>query len=140
DRGTSLRGVVMIFVKRLQQVLQELNINQSELGRRLGVKPQSVQGWLKGVMPRMDKLEKLAELSQHPVHWFFMEEETLGDKMAVSSNDNQPQLTEQQRKIISLLDELPQSDAEQIIRDMEQKRDFYKRKLEELLRQKNKTA
>ncbi|EOD1796400.1 hypothetical protein ACJG0Y_005332, partial [Escherichia coli] len=94
----------------------------------------------KGVMPRMDKLEKLAELSQHPVHWFFMEEETLGDKMAVSSNDNQPQLTEQQRKIISLLDELPQSDAEQIIRDMEQKRDFYKRKLEELLRQKNKTA
>ncbi|EMD1193114.1 helix-turn-helix domain-containing protein [Escherichia coli] len=130
----------MIFVKRLQQMLQELNINQSELGRRLGVKPQSVQGWLKGVMPRMDKLEKLAELSQHPVHWFFMEEETLGDKMAVSSNDNQPQLTEQQRKIISLLDELPQSDAEQIIRDMEQKRDFYKRKLEELLRQKNKTA
>ncbi|EID9007750.1 helix-turn-helix domain-containing protein [Escherichia coli] len=130
----------MIFVKRLQQVLQELNINQSELGRRLGVKPQSVQGWLKGVMPRMDKLEKLAELSQHPVHWFFMEEETLGDKMALSSNDNQPQLTEQQRKIISLLDELPQSDAEQIIRDMEQKRDFYKRKLEELLRQKNKTA
>ncbi|EPT5927178.1 helix-turn-helix domain-containing protein [Escherichia coli] len=130
----------MIFVKRLQQVLQELNINQSELGRRLGVKPQSVQGWLKGVMPRMDKLEKLAELSQHPVHWFFMEEETLGDKMAVSSNDNQPQLTEQQRKIISLLDELPQSDTEQIIRDMEQKRDFYKRKLEELLRQKNKTA
>ncbi|EIX1261424.1 helix-turn-helix domain-containing protein [Escherichia coli] len=130
----------MIFVKRLQQVLQELNINQSELGRRLGVKPQSVQGWLKGVMPRMDKLDKLAELSQHPVHWFFMEEETLGDKMAVSSNDNQPQLTEQQRKIISLLDELPQSDAEQIIRDMEQKRDFYKRKLEELLRQKNKTA
>ncbi|EEQ8052857.1 helix-turn-helix domain-containing protein [Escherichia coli] len=130
----------MIFVKRLQQVLQELNINQSELGRRLGVKPQSVQGWLKGVMPRMDKLEKLAELSQHPVHWFFMEEETLGDKMAVSSDDNQPQLTEQQRKIISLLDELPQSDAEQIIRDMEQKRDFYKRKLEELLRQKNKTA
>ncbi|EFI1886153.1 helix-turn-helix domain-containing protein [Escherichia coli] len=130
----------MIFVKRLQQVLQELNINQSELGRRLGVKPQSVQGWLKGVMPRMEKLEKLAELSQHPVHWFFMEEETLGDKMAVSSNDNQPQLTEQQRKIISLLDELPQSDAEQIIRDMEQKRDFYKRKLEELLRQKNKTA
>ncbi|HBC3244809.1 TPA: helix-turn-helix domain-containing protein [Escherichia coli O146] len=130
----------MIFVKRLQQVLQELNINQSELGRRLGVKPQSVQGWLKGVMPRMDKLEKLAELSQHPVHWFFMVEETLGDKMAVSSNDNQPQLTEQQRKIISLLDELPQSDAEQIIRDMEQKRDFYKRKLEELLRQKNKTA
>ncbi len=130
----------MIFVKRLQQVLQELNINQSELGRRLGVKPQSVQGWLKGVMPRMDKLEKLAELSQHPVHWFFMEEETLGDWMAVSSNDNQPQLTEQQKKIISLLDELPQSDAEQIIREMEQKRDFYKRKLEELLRQKNKTA
>ncbi|EQA8280127.1 helix-turn-helix domain-containing protein [Escherichia coli] len=130
----------MIFVKRLQQVLQELNINQSELGRRLGVKPQSVQGWLKGVMPRMDKLEKLAELSQHPVHWFFMEEETLGDKMTVSSNDNQPQLTEQQKKIISLLDELPQSDAEQIIREMEQKRDFYKRKLEELLRQKNKTA
>ncbi|EKT4870689.1 helix-turn-helix domain-containing protein [Escherichia coli] len=130
----------MIFVKRLQQVLQELNINQSELGRRLGVKPQSVQGWLKGVMPRMDKLEKLAEISQHPVHWFFMEEETPDDRVTITSSNHQTQLTEQQKKIISLLDELPQSDAEQIIRDMEQKRDFYKRKLEELLRQRNKTA
>lgn len=49
-------------------------------------------------------------------------------------------LSEHQKKIIELVDDLPESDTEQIIRDMEQKRDFYHRKLEELLRKKNKPA
>ncbi|EDY2188878.1 helix-turn-helix domain-containing protein [Salmonella enterica subsp. enterica] len=128
----------MIFVKRLQQVLQELGISQSELGRRLGVKPQSVQGWLRGVTPRMDKLEKLAEISDHPVHWFFMSDSGNDEYQSVKYQSDE--LTEQQIKLLDLLDDLPESDAEQIIRDMEQKRDFYRRKVEELLRKKNKPA
>ncbi|ECD7244789.1 helix-turn-helix domain-containing protein [Salmonella enterica] len=128
----------MIFVKRLQQVLQELGISQSELGRRLGVKPQSVQGWLRGVTPRMDKLEKLAEISDHPVHWFFMSDSDNDGYQSVKYQSDE--LTEQQIKLLDLLDDLPESDAEQIIRDMEQKRDFYRRKVEELLRKKNKPA
>ncbi|HGG5995426.1 TPA: helix-turn-helix domain-containing protein [Salmonella enterica subsp. diarizonae serovar 61:r:z53] len=51
-----------------------------------------------------------------------------------------PPLSEQQKKLIELVDDLPESDTEQIIRDMEQKRDFYRRKVEELLRKKNKPA
>jgi transcriptional regulator with XRE-family HTH domain len=130
----------MIFVKRLQQVLHELNINQSELGRRLGVKPQSVQGWLKGVTPRMDKLEKLAEISNHPVHWFFMPDSESEQDVEQRTIKPTPDLTEQQMKLLELLDDLPESDAEQIIRDMEQKREFYRRKVEELLRERNKLA
>lgn len=131
----------MIFVKRLQQVLQELDINQSELGRRLDVKPQSVQGWLRGVMPRMDKLEKLAEISNHPVHWFFMSE-GIHDEQIVNENiqTQSNELTEKQKKVLELLDDLPESETDQIVRDMEQKRDFYRRKVEELLRERNKPA
>ncbi|EAQ4377973.1 helix-turn-helix domain-containing protein [Salmonella enterica subsp. enterica serovar Javiana] len=130
----------MIFVKRLKQVLQEMDISQSELGRRLDVKPQSVQGWLKGVMPRMDKLEKLAEISNHPVHWFFMSDDVDEEQIDHQSDIKSNALTEKQKKVLELLDDLPESDAEQIIRDMQQKTDFYRRKLEELLRKKNKPA
>ncbi|EAB9445625.1 helix-turn-helix domain-containing protein [Salmonella enterica subsp. diarizonae] len=131
----------MIFVKRLQQVLEELDINQSELGRRLDVKPQSVQGWLRGVMPRMDKLEKLAEISNHPVHWFFMTDDVNEERVELHNLSNQSkELTEKQKKVIELLDDLPESDTDQIVRDMEQKRDFYRRKVEELLREKHKPA
>ncbi|CRL45139.1 transcriptional repressor DicA [Sodalis glossinidius str. 'morsitans'] len=130
----------MIFAKRLQQLLDELNINQSELGRRLNVKPQSVQGWLKGVIPRMDKLEKLAKLADRPVYWFFMPYGEEDNHKQVINVINQPKLTGNKQKILELLDDLPTSDTEQIIRDMEQKRDFYRRKLEELLRERNKPA
>ncbi|WP_243466225.1 helix-turn-helix domain-containing protein [Sodalis glossinidius] len=132
--------VDMIFAKRLQQLLDELNINQSELGRRLNVKPQSVQGWLKGVIPRMDKLEKLAKLADRPVYWFFMPYGEEDNHKQVINVINQPKLTGNKQKILELLDDLPTSDTEQIIRDMEQKRDFYRRKLEELLRERNKPA
>lgn len=130
----------MIFAKRLQQLLDELNINQSELGRRLNVKPQSVQGWLKGVIPRMDKLEKLAKLADRPVYWFFMPYGEEDNHKQVINITSQSKLTGNKQKILELLDDLPTSDTEQIIRDMEQKRDFYRRKLEELLRERNKPA
>lgn len=51
-----------------------------------------------------------------------------------------PQLTEKQRKMVELADDLPDSEAEQIIRDMEQKRDYYRRKVQELLDKRNKPA
>lgn len=130
----------MIFARRLQQLLDELNINQSELGRRLNVKPQSVQGWLKGVIPRMDKLEKLAKLADRPVYWFFMPYGEEDNHKQIINVTDQPKLTGNKQKILELLDDLPTSDTEQIIRDMEQKRDFYRRKLEELLRERNKPA
>lgn len=127
----------MIFATRLQQVLHELGVNQSELARRLDVKPQSVQGWLRGVTPRMDKLEKLAEISSHPVYWFFME-----DKVAknIPSTNSKPELSDNEAKVLELLDDLPDSETEQIIRDMEQKRDYYRRKVQELLDKRNKPA
>lgn len=128
----------MSFSTRLQQILNELDWNQSELARRLGVKPQSVQGWLKDVTPRMDKLEKLAEVTGRPVYWFFteQEEDIQKDTPLLSSPEHKDKITKKQRVILELFDDLPESDTDIIIKELEVKRRFYTKKLEELLRKK----
>ncbi|EPJ9037285.1 helix-turn-helix domain-containing protein [Serratia marcescens] len=97
---------------RLQQVLDELGLNQSELGRRLGVKPQSVQGWLKGVMPRMDKLEALSEITGRPVYWFFLSPE---DEEGLGSPAKEKQLSDKQKELIDLFDQLPTQEQDNMI-------------------------
>ena len=49
------------FATRLEALREALGINQSELGRRLGVSPQAVQKWESGANgPRGERLNKLA--------------------------------------------------------------------------------
>lgn len=128
-------AVKMSFSARLQQVLHEFDWNQSELARRLGVKPQSVQSWLKGVTPRMDKLEKLAEVTGKPMHWFFTEqqEDVQKEELQCPTSREKEKITEKQRLILELFDDLPESDTDIIIKELEVKRNFYARKLKELL-------
>lgn len=72
----------------------------------------------------MDKLEKLAKLADRPVYWFFMPYGEEDNHKQVINVINQPKLTGNKQKILELLDDLPTSDTEQIIRDMEQKKRF----------------
>ncbi|WP_334471067.1 helix-turn-helix domain-containing protein [Arsenophonus sp. PmNCSU2021_1] len=130
-------GKSMSFPKRLQQVLDELGWNQSELARRMGVKPQSVQGWLKNVIPRMDKLKKLSEVTGKPVYWFF------SDKLTNQENKSHEifsmkknTLTEKQKLILQLFESLPESDVDLILKELEIKKNFYEKKIAELLKQK----
>lgn len=51
-----------IFSKRLKYYLHQYNMTQSELASRLGVSPQSVTNWCKGVKsPRMDKIDAMCK-------------------------------------------------------------------------------
>ena len=51
-----------IFSKRLKYFLQQYNMSQSELASRLGVSPQSVTNWCKGIKsPRMDKIDAMCK-------------------------------------------------------------------------------
>ena len=52
----------MNFGVRLQRVLDEIGMSQSELGRRIGATSQSVNGWCQaGILPRKEMLEQLPD-------------------------------------------------------------------------------
>lgn len=64
----------MASANRIKQVLAENGWSQSDLARRLGVSPQSVQYWTSGkTSPRGKSLSGLSRATGHPEHWFFME-------------------------------------------------------------------
>ncbi|HAT1513777.1 TPA: helix-turn-helix transcriptional regulator [Morganella morganii] len=59
---------------RISQVLVENGWSQSDLARRIGVKPQSVQFWVSGkTAPSGTNLSALASISGYPEHWFLMD-------------------------------------------------------------------
>lgn len=65
----------MNFGKRLQKAIKDLDISQSELARRLGVKAQSVSGWCNSdILPRSEILNLLPAATGYPLSWFFMED------------------------------------------------------------------
>lgn len=58
------------FAKRLYEALERADINQSELARRLGVRPQSVQAWVAGESePRGYRFENLAKTLGVSEYW-----------------------------------------------------------------------
>ncbi|SPP30973.1 hypothetical protein ARAF_0075 [Arsenophonus endosymbiont of Aleurodicus floccissimus] len=109
----------MSFPKRLQQALDELGWNQSELARGMGVKPQSVQGWLKNVIPRMDKLKKLSEVTGKLLDWFFSPQLQNQEKSYETFHKEKNTLTEKQKLILELFEALPESDVNLILKKLE---------------------
>ncbi|WP_265503603.1 S24 family peptidase [Providencia heimbachae] len=64
-----------VSAARINQILTERGWSQSELARRIGVSPQSVQFWVSGkTAPRGANLSTLSSISGYPEHWFFMDD------------------------------------------------------------------
>jgi transcriptional regulator with XRE-family HTH domain len=64
----------MNFEERLQRALDEAEISQSELGRRV-VNSQTVSNWCNtGNFPRKEKLAYSRKLGK-PLYWFFLSDE-----------------------------------------------------------------
>ena len=52
----------ILFGNNLTHYMQQYNISQNELARRLGVSPTSVNNWCQGLKtPRMDKVDKICQ-------------------------------------------------------------------------------
>lgn len=65
-----------IFAVRLSNLLSENNMSQTELATMLGVSESTVGKWLlKKAFPRMNILEKLSVIFNHPKAYFYDEEE-----------------------------------------------------------------
>ncbi|UJD80084.1 helix-turn-helix domain-containing protein [Serratia rubidaea] len=108
----------MRFGERLQQVIDELGISQSELGRRVGVTPQSVNGWCQsGILPRKEILELLPEATGKPLYWFFIEPE---DEQTPTNeaHANTTEINDKQRRLLTLFEQLPTDNEQERIIEM----------------------
>lgn len=130
-----MKKTIEISMYRITRLLHETNWSQAELARKLGVSQQTVQQWVSGKStPKPGNLDKLTEVTGYPPYWFILPPDEEGVDIPMKA------MTSKQKKVLKLLDDLPESDTDQIIRDMEQRTDFYRRKVEELLREKHKPA
>lgn len=105
----------MNFGVRLQRVLDEIGMSQSELGRRIGATSQSVNGWCQaGILPRKEMLEQLPDITGKPLYWFFMTDEDEKTLQPPRSEDIYV-LTPETKKLIEIYDQLPQVEQERFV-------------------------
>lgn len=105
----------MNFGVRLQRVLDETGMSQSELGRRIGATSQSVNGWCQaGILPRKEMLEQLPDITGKPLYWFFMTDED-EDTLHPPRSEDIYVLTPETKKLIEIYDQLPQVEQERFI-------------------------
>lgn len=105
----------MNFGVRLQRVLDEIGMSQSELGRRIGATSQSVNGWCQaGILPRKEMLEQLPDITGKPLYWFFMTDEDEETLQPPRSEDIYV-LTPETKKLIEIYDQLPQVEQERFV-------------------------
>lgn len=65
----------MSLSKRIAEARKAAGLTQTEVARRLGIRPQSVQAWESGVSaPRARRLSELAQVLDVPEAFFFAAE------------------------------------------------------------------
>ncbi|KLR18237.1 helix-turn-helix domain-containing protein [Enterobacter bugandensis] len=107
----------MNFGKRLQKAIKDLEISQSELARRLGVKAQSVNGWCNSdILPRSEILNLLPAATGYPLSWFFMEDgEPLEEHDPWSPKSQVKPSTELEERLLEAFEQLPTDDEKERI-------------------------
>lgn len=105
----------MNFGKRLQRAIKDLDISQSELARRLGVKAQSVSGWCNSeILPRSEILNLLPAATGYPLSWFFMEDgEESQDRDPWETNVQIKPSSELQARLLNAFEQLPTDDEKE---------------------------
>lgn len=109
---------VSSFKNRLQELLQEKNMTQKELSDLTGITPSSISDWLRGKYEaKQDKIDIIAtalNVSQAYLMGYDVPKVNHIKMFAKESNSNQS-LTNNQEKIISLLNQLNEEGQEKAI-------------------------
>ncbi|WP_145517370.1 helix-turn-helix domain-containing protein [Yersinia mollaretii] len=117
---------------RIAKLLQEKGWGQSDLAHRIGVKAQTVQQWVSGKStPKPANLDKLSEVTGFPVHWFLMDKDA-DENMGPIIRREIDGLTSRQRILLELFEQLPNSDADEIMETLEEKKRHNDKLFEEL--------
>jgi transcriptional regulator with XRE-family HTH domain len=104
----------MNFEERLIRAIEEAEISQSELGRRIDVNSQTVSHWCNaGSFPRKEKLALLPQALGKPLYWFFMTDEEEEHLNSVTASKTV--LNSKQAALLEVFDQLPESEQDRFI-------------------------
>ena len=109
---------------------------QAEIARRMKLTPKAVSKWFNGeTIPRREKLRELATLiGTTPTYLLGEDTEESGQVRFYQ------ELNPRQKIIIDLLDELPDSETDELLKTLEEKKQKYNAIYEELARKKKQKA
>ncbi|MFU2318966.1 helix-turn-helix domain-containing protein [Rahnella sp. PCH160] len=105
---------------RIKKLLGDTGWGQAELGRRLGVSQQTVQRWASGkVSPNPDNLDKLSEITGHPIYWFMLPPE---DNDQIITPETM-KISPKQLDLIKVFSAFPEEDQEIMLKEMKDKKE-----------------
>lgn len=124
------------LAERLDKLIELKSISKSDMAKICEVTPQSVNGWYTRGSIGKESAIKLAEHLDVSVAWILGE----GDASIDSIELPKPELTERERILLQLFNELPDSEADKLLQTLEEKKRHYDRLLEELLVKKKQSS
>ncbi|EOL5138197.1 helix-turn-helix domain-containing protein, partial [Escherichia coli] len=114
-----MMSALEVSMYRISKLLQETGWSQAELARRIGVTQQTVQQWVSGkATPKASSLDKLVEVTGHPLHWFLLPPEE-GEQMFTP---NTMKIGPRQRELLQAFSAFPEEDQEKMLQEIKDKK------------------
>ncbi|MCW7549228.1 helix-turn-helix domain-containing protein [Photorhabdus sp. APURE] len=125
---SNLKNNVAVLA-RLNELMDQQGISKADMARIAGVSPQAVNNWFNRGDIGKRSAQKLAQYVGVSVDWI------LGDNEANGPSDNVQErpLSQQEKILLELFNELPASEADKFIKALEDKKRYYDTLLDELL-------
>ncbi len=119
--------------ERLNKLIEVKSITKSYMAKICGVTPQSVNGWyIRGSIGKESAI-KLADHLNVSVAWILGE----GDASIDDLDLPKPELSEKEKLLLKLFNELPESESNELLKTLTEKKYYYDKLLKELLQKKN---
>ncbi|HGJ5880868.1 MAG TPA: helix-turn-helix domain-containing protein [Arsenophonus nasoniae] len=119
--------------ERLNKLIELKSITKSDMAKICGVTPQSVNGWyIRGSIGKESAI-KLADYLNVSVAWLLGE----GDASVDDLDLPKPELSEKEKLLLKLFNELPESESNELLKTLTEKKYYYDKLLTELLQKKN---
>ncbi|EDR2882309.1 helix-turn-helix domain-containing protein [Salmonella enterica subsp. enterica] len=113
-----------VSMYRISRLLSETGWSQAELARRIGVTQQTVQQWVSGrATPKPASLDKLVEVTGHPLYWFMLPPEE-GDQVAVPDTIK---IGPRQKELLQTFEAFPEQDQDLMLQEMKEKKESMER-------------
>ncbi|EAQ2363707.1 helix-turn-helix domain-containing protein [Salmonella enterica] len=113
-----------VSMYRISRLLSETGWSQAELARRIGVTQQTVQQWVSGrATPKPASLDKLVEVTGHPLYWFMLPPEE-GDQVVVPDTIK---IGPRQQELLQTFEAFPEQDQELMLQEMKEKKESMER-------------
>ncbi|EKK4208802.1 helix-turn-helix domain-containing protein [Salmonella enterica] len=124
------------FSKRLALACKNAGLQphgqQAEIARRLGVTPKAVSKWFNGeTIPRRNAMKELASFIGTTTSYLLGDDDGGGGGELL-------EITPRQRILLELFDELPNSEADELLKTLEEKKWMYRNLYKELDEKKKK--